>query len=392
MKYLALGVFLAGMVTTVHAATPVTQTVYEGTIGKSPIVLETLTNGDHGAGQYFYRKHRASISLRLDKGQWSELADGCTYDLAICDVKAHLKLTPTGGGLSGTWTANGKSLPVTLKQVAARKSQAEGEPADPSTLFAMDRGSDVTADPYLFRQLAGETLYGPETRTGYIGYRTATDKDTGIHFIRLTAAPNATALAKVNALLDQRRYEMVSYGLECRATPQSDGPAGGTLGDWDSYESTVTYATDSLLVIQEGGSTYCGGAHPNNSFTYSMYDLRRGEVFDLNRVLKLTHPGKDADGHAAQVNTPEYDALLARLTPESPWFSADVDAECLGPDGAESFGASYSLTFNAKGLVLSLTDLPHVMGACMGDYYVIPYAALKTLWTPEAKLYFPEAR
>jgi len=32
------------------------------------------------------------------------------------------------------------------------------------------------------------------------------------------------------------------------------------------------------------------------------------------------------------------------------------------------------------------------MGACMGDYYVVPWSELKGLWTPEAASYFPQAR
>ncbi|WAC47136.1 hypothetical protein OVA03_10490 [Asticcacaulis sp. SL142] len=360
------------------------QQVYEGTLGKHPIVLEILsTRTDAGqdvsAARYFYRQHRAHIQLGVERRGvrliLREYDPACYLQSDQCPAKASFTLTPRPDGLSGQWIAAGRlsGLPVMLKSVGDRKVSAVMPVQEAAELYyALDDLSDyeVSDNPYLWRQLAATTTYGPEVRTGAVGYVMATDKGTGIHYPRLSRHPSLDILTRVNRLLDRERYRMTQYGLDCRA--QSEEAGGGTLGGWEDYDSEVSFITETVMAIREGGSTYCGGAYPNNSFRYALYDLRRGEVLDINRLLKL-------DG-------PEYGHLLAKLQPGSAYdLKQQAPEDCLG----EGFDHDYSLSFNDKGLVFSLTDLPHVIGACMGDYYVVPYADLKGLWRPEAVLYFP---
>lgn len=110
-------------------------------------------------------------------------------------------------------------------------------------------------------------------------------------------------------------------------------------------------------------------------------------MFDFNRVLRLTTGRKDDEGE--EIRTPAYDALLRKLKPGGPYAlnPRSIDRECLSINLLQE---GFSLSFNDKGLVFSLTDVPHVMGACMDDYYLVPYRDLKGLWTAEAKAYFPD--
>lgn len=374
-------------------AISVTQTVYEGRLAKANIVVEVLTADDPAthkpisAGRYFYRKHRVDIPFTVTAGVratvFQELKPSCVDEMTDCKAQAEFTLNDAAGGYTGTWKAIGarQGFMVTLKQVATRTLTLDQPPSAPAGLFAaLGDNADMATDPYQFRRVSAATTYTPETLVGRTGYHTATDTGTGIHFIQLTRSADPAMTVKVNHILDQRRFEMVDWGLDCLAGGDTDmGPA--SLGDWETYDSKVSFATDTLLVVQEGGGTFCGGAYPNNSFTYSQYDLKRGEILDITHILNL-YTDKDS-----QTPTPAFAALKAKLTPQSPWFVAKgIDPECLAPD----LGYDYSLSFSARGLVFSLTDLPHVIGACMDDFYVVPYAQLTTLWTRDAAAYFPQ--
>jgi len=372
--------------------------IFEGRVGQAAIVMEVagasgLGNSTPGAGRYFYVKHRISIPLLVLRNGadlvLSEVDRGCMDDGAGCAPKATFRLQTGRDGLSGQWSGGGKSLPVTLKQVGVRETDASAGLSTPQDVFQalpLLEHADFS-HPYLRRQVTGETVYSKETVRRGVGTVTATDRLTGIHYIRLSRLPDAAAMARTNRLLDARRLQMVAWGLSCRETAPADSPSAGSLGDWESYDSDVAHVTPSLLVIREGGSTFCNNAHPNNTFDYSVYDLRRGEVFDFNRVLRLTTGRKDDEGE--EIRTPAYDALLRKLKPGGPYAlnPRSIDRECLSINLLQE---GFSLSFNDKGLVFSLTDVPHVMGACMDDYYLVPYRDLKGLWTAEAKAYFPD--
>ncbi|MDC7683902.1 hypothetical protein PQU92_11490 [Asticcacaulis sp. BYS171W] len=378
------------------AADTITQTVYEGTLGKNPIVMEVRSATVDGktlyAGQYYYTKYRGLIPLEA-------IADGLMLgerpycEEAQCPFTGTFTLTPTSAGLSGQWRASGKrtSVDVALKKVATHAIVSPNPVREAGDLMVVDTvmeapGKPVADDPFRFRRLNQDNLYGPETVAGPVAYRTVTDKATGVHYLNLTRHPDAAVMKKVNATLDIERYFRLEGALDCLSMKGFTG--AGTTGGYDETTEKVVYITPTLMAVEDSGSTYCGGAHPNNYWVIHTYDLRQGGELDFDRVLKLyNRPVGWKDGDDLP-ETAEYKALQAKLNPKSPWFAADVDPECLGED-VDSYGGGYSFSFNAKGLVVSRTDLPHALGACMGVYYVVPYAELKALWRPEAKAYFP---
>lgn len=368
---------------------PATQTVYEGSIGKAPVVIEIVKQGNLTTAQYFYSRYHLNIPLQASGPLSFEERTNCWED--TCPLVGKLQLKATATGLGGQWLGQaGKKInrDIVLKKVAERRFTPAERVADATTLRStLSYDSPVSAldNPYLSRLYDSGLTEGKETTLGGYALRSVTDKATGVPGVRLTRAPDAKTLPLANRLLDGLRFQMVDGALSCMAESKDSSPAAGTPGGFEDTTTTVTYLSATLMTVEQSGSTYCGGAHPNNFWNRTTYDLKSGQALDPDQVLKLyARPAKtDTDG--APVETPEYQALKAKLTPKSPWFVGDKDqGECLSDD----FGYGYSLSFSDKGLVFSLTDLPHVMGVCMGEYYVVPYSALKALWRPEAKTYF----
>lgn len=396
MKLLASVVFGLGllMATTAHADT-VTQTVYEGTIGKSPVVVELRSATVKGKtvyiGQYYYTRYRSLISLKASGTALTfQEHPGCFVG-PDCPVTGTLTLKPASAGLTGTWTARGKkaSLPVTLTKNVTRSLTSTLSLTQPGDLYAVDdtlnqgRGELARNDPFRARRVNQNNVYGPEISAGQIAYRTVTDKATGVHYLQLTRHPDPAVLAKVNATLDIERFFRVENALDCLS--QTGFVGAGTTGGFEDFSDKVVYVSSSLMAVESAGSTYCGGAHPNNSWGITMYDLKRGGYLNADQLLNLyvTPPGWAPGDERPE--TPAFQRLKAKLSPQSPWFVGDRSIpECL----ADDVGYDYQTSFNDKGLVFSRSDLPHVMGACMGIYYVVPYAELKALWRPEAKAYF----
>jgi hypothetical protein len=397
MKLLArLAIGLSLMVTTTAHADTVTQTVYEGTIGKSPVVVElrsaTVKGKTVHTGQYYYKRYRTLIALEPGSGPLTfNERPGCGDMGPDCPITGALALKSLPTGLSGLWTAKGKktSAPVALKAVATRTLTSSLRIAQTSDLYAVDdtlnggTGELARNDPFRARRVNQDSVYGPEVRVGPIAYHTVTDKVTGVHYLQLTQHPVESVRDKVNAALDVERFYRVESALDCLS--QSGFPGTGTTGGFEEMTDKVVYLSPTIMAVESAGSTFCGGAHPNNSWTITMYDLKKGGYLSADQLLALyvTPPGWAPGDERPE--TPAFKALKARLTPKSPWFVGDRSIpECL----ADDLGYDCQTSFNDKGLVFSRSDLPHVMGACMGEYYVVPYAELKALWRPEAKTYF----
>lgn len=368
------------------AQVPATQTVYEGTIGKAPVVVEIVRQGNLTTAQYFYSRYHLNIPLKASGALSFEERTNCYED--ICPLVGRLQLKATPAGLGGQWLGQaGKKInrDIALKKVAERRFTPPGRIADAALLRSgLDYDNPVGAldNPYLSRLYDSGLTLGQTTDKGNYAFQEVTDKATGVTGLRLTRAPDAKTLPAANRILDGRRLLRVEGALSCLGESKQSSPVGGTAGGYDETNTDLTYVSAALMTLEESGSTYCGGAHPNNFWNRTTYDLKIGKALDLNRVLQLY-----ANQGDAATDTPEYAALKAKLTPKSPWFVGDADIpECV----AEDIGYGYSLSFGDKGLAFSLTDLPHVMGACMGEYYVVPYSELKTLWRPEAKAYFPK--
>ena len=385
--------------------TPVKQTVYEGTLGNKKIVLQTLDAKQNGktfrAASYFYASQRLEIPLTKKDNGFEEYSSNCYID-EKCKLVAKLSLTNVGNGLKGKWVAasGDKSYEVSLKPVATATFTQHYEISDNDGILSdtMDGASDLAKNMFKRKMALGETTYSKEQFMNGYGYKTATDKLSGIHYIILTSAPKGQNLGPINKTLTDIRLSMVGYGLECKAMPAGDSPAYGTFGDWDSYTSEPVNINDRILVTEESGSTFCGGAHPNNSYLHAIFDMKTGNLIYHYDLFKLYY---EQDYNKLQ--TIAFKKIFKKITSDKKYLireasdDADFDKECIygGQENTDDLNdnTDYSwMPFSAypakDGVVFALENVPHVAGGCMGDYYKISYKEALPLMTPLAKQLF----
>ena len=398
-----------------HEESIVQQTVYEGSLGTKKITFAfSSTTSKDGkiidAAHYFYDSSRIDIPLfpsnnnSKNKPEFRELNndENCyeTEDKENCKTKGIFKLSTNGNYLSGVWinSQSNKKLNVRLKKVATQEYKTQYIASDAASLitaYPTNQDGDITdgfylKDIYQSRILAGKLVYGKSIKTTKdTSYKTVTDQQTGVHYILLDEFPDKIIKQKINDSLLNYLYEMKSYAMECFAYRSKDEePFYSKYGDWETYSSKVKLLNQNLLVIEELGSTYCGGAHPNNTYSHTVYDLSKGEYFNSNNYFKFYVP--DSDDKDNFVETDDYAKLKKQFYPGSKyWIRQDIDAELLQYcTGKDMNYLEFSQSFNTKGMILSLEGLPHVSGACMRDYYLIPYKDLAPFMNDNGKKFF----
>ena len=390
--------------TSVFAATPITQNVYEGKIGNSAITLQTLetNDGKYRAANYFYDKYRLNINLLPNKNQTNnksilnlnEFSRDCGFHNQTCKPDANLNLKRSGNTLSGVWksTSNKKSYKVSLKLISSKNFNYDEKIVQNEGL--LDLYSDFTnsalTNQYLRKQTSGVTTYSTkEDVFGPFGFVIATDKQTGVHYPSLNTAKININVKPIYDALNAQRQEMVGYALDCKAyTPK--GSSWNEYGDWQDYEAKVVYATDKVIVTEEAGSTFCGGAHPNNTYQHNIFKVATGKILNVNDLFNAY----DKDGYSYTMR-PNFEEFVNKIKSskshqypinnQEDGFSSD----CINDVPEESLGR-YNLWPSKDGIVFSLEELPHVMGACMGNYYVASYKELQPFMTPLAKKLFAQ--
>jgi hypothetical protein len=391
--------------------TPVIQKVYEGTLGKSKIVLQYLEATQDGekfhAVSYFYASQRLEIPLTNSKkspNSYEEYSGDCYNDVDNCKLGAKIELVPDGNNLRGVWKAenSNKTYAISLKPVATASFTQRYKISEDADILSDTIGGadDVSKNMFKRKMALGEIIFSKEKFLNGYGYKTATDKQSGISYPILTTAPNGQNLATINAALTNVRLTLVGYGLQCKALPKDKNPAYGSYGDWDSYTSEPVNINDRILVIEESGSTFCGGAHPNNSYLHAIFDMKTGKLIYHNELFKLYY-----EQDYNKYKTPEFKTLFNKIIGDPKYVSKNIGTddefvkECInGGQSIEDLKAQedetdYSwMPFTAypskNGVVLALENVPHVMGGCMGDYYEIPYKDALPLMTPLAKKLF----
>lgn len=367
--------------------------IFDGTIGNSPIIFHSTETYDKVGGknveaEYFYKKHHKIISL-IDLGvdnktSFQEIDYGCVPDAEEnCSPRATLTFDSNdfNKGIFKSLAPDARPIEISLRQIW--KGQSAISYSEPNY--------NENGENEFYKYLAdnGVTYSKPKVK-GAIAFQTATDNLTKVNYPYLAKFPNKNAMAKANSWLSNMRNQMVRWALECYSMPVGTSPAHGTFGDWDAYTSEISYIATNIMVIEESGSTFCDGAHPNNTYSFSMWDFTKGQEFKISDYFNLYLPKKPDEYEDKK--TPAYAKFMKKITPNSKYAlyenktkeEKEMHAECF----SEDFSMELSPSFNEKGMVLSLTDVPHVMGACMGDYYQIPYKELVPLMTNAGKKFF----
>ncbi|PFH10514.1 hypothetical protein BCF11_2936 [Collimonas sp. PA-H2] len=385
LSYAATGVAVAGE-----------RIVFKGMLGKNTeVVLELEKVPDGYDGRYFYMRHGVDIPLhgilasltealpRYEHGE--PLAADDNSDKAIFIDPATDKPRSVWHGkinddtYRGTWhdAKTNKDLAFELQQVGRYNPEAVTAAVTPGI------GSKIALKnaPYDYLKMQFPLQLGPEILRKNVGYRMATDPRTKFAYPRLTRHPNPQILASVNQILEQRHWQMSLAALECKATLYTmDGPAAGTLGDYDSEAIGVRYLSDTLMSVVESGSTFCGGAHPNNHYDPFTLDLIQGGYLDFNRLFPVRRRDKDRsdiDPVLANFISKKVKSANKRADSDSDTDCSDVLPQYLDFE----FDEPDKISFVVSGI-------GHAMGVCLGPQLVMPIRALQPILKPAAKAYF----
>lgn len=379
------------------------RTVYEGTLeGAGTIVMEldTLPAADGTlSGRYFYARFGVDIPLHGAPAQLVEplartqlpddARDASTFrEHADFD---HVAATWRGArdedGYRGRWidARSGKQRTFTLRRVAEYDPDAVA-PGAVEAITAVSAGRvgsgiarsadiDMQHAPYATLKLAEHARpVGPEIGDGTVAYRMWRDSRTEFAYPRLSRHPDPAVMARVNHLLDQRHWRMNLAALECESTRYTDdGPASGTLGGYDDEHVTVTWLSRAALGIVETGSTFCGGAYPDDHYDPVTFDLLRGTYLDWNRIIDATAPGKDGESATSPTLTSFITRLRDRATPRD----QPTDGEGNSVSCADEFPQYLAFELDVPGkLSFAVSGIVHAAAACLGPQLDAPFAAL----------------
>lgn len=331
------------------------QTLYEGTAGSAPIVLELGDGSDAAVGRYFYRRTRFDSDLSGER-------HGDTFTLTSRLTEDKLVLKQQGNSLKGTLTTSkGRTLPVSLRP-ATPPPRPAGAPAD--------------LDGYARMQLAGITFTpGTLQRIGTRTIRWYVEPQSQIRLFRLEDGYTAPARNKINAALAATHWQHVQQWFDCPARE------GGTGVDTD--EASVPHLDDRFVSYAWQSAWSCSGAaHPDFGMSGFTYDARTGDTLKLEDLLRFGDSPPPAENSKTWYSyrggrfAPGLIALLTRYHPGEmavPGEAAEDD-ECnyADPD-VWDFPAWY---LTPDGLFVG-AYFPRVNRACDApDWAVIPWKAL----------------
>ena len=331
------------------------QTLYEGTAGTAPIVVELDTDSDVPTGRYFYSRTRFDIDLSGERQ-----GEGVTLESRLTEDKLVLKRN--GHGLFGTLTTGkGRTLPVSLRPAAP--------PAPPA-------GAPADLDGYARMQLAGLSfLPGSAERISSRTIRWYNEPISKTRLFRLESGYAPEALRTINAALARTQWEHVQNWFGC---PGFDGGAG-----MDTDEASTPYLDDRFVSYKwDSGWSCAGAAHPDFGTTGITYDARTGAGLKLEDLLRFgttAPPAEQSDGWYSYRGDRFAPGLVALLKRYHPTEMADIgqnaeDDECnyADPD-VWDFPAWY---LTAKGLYVG-AYFARVQRACDApDWSVLPWKAL----------------
>jgi hypothetical protein len=375
--------------------------VFEGTIGKSKVIVELKAGEEHSSfkggyregARYSYVPKARDINLVLDQ-EGTQLRFTETLwphhrfaDEADKKITGKWQLKVSDDSAAGTWTSpdGKKSLPIALERVDLLSQR--DKPADDNVLSA-------TYDLLWVANVSFSDA-GPAATFGNVEVRFSKDSAFGIAFPLLGQFPDGNRKAKANELLLSQHLKSVVDYRNCM---------NGVPTDWQSENAEpefgfkVDYATETVLSVTESGSVFCGGAHPNNYVTPHSFDLAT-PVRLGGDALKDLEP--DHFGRLLKLSNSEERAAFETFA-LGKWQAAAANDADLGKDCATGWleeakpgERDFHLSFVPTGLAITRTDFPHVASVCKFTDFnptIIPWADLKPWLKSDQTLLSKELR
>jgi hypothetical protein len=388
-------------------------TTYKGTLGKLPVVVEFTVGiedaSESFAGRYFYANKGIDIPLDAVTVQPGkvELTEETTCTREICEqpfadsifpeavrgATWSLESADDGETITGSWQAEGgKPLKIALDRVGGRIIE-ETPPITPQSLtlytYQYTRGQKpltMETAPYDFIRTDVELTLDTETRWGPVAFTYATDPRTKFRFPRITDLGGADFTA-ANTRLATEQALMSIDALGCEAqqyygtgwTPGMEYFAG-TLAGYPDESVEVIYLTPTVMSWTEGGSLFCGGAHPENHYNYFNMDVQTGKDIDLSLIFEDSKQGEYRWEPGPSLI--EF-ARSRRVKSDDAAFEEDCGMDDL-------IGEYLAVSFRqGDRVVFTLQGLPHAIMACGEDIYEAPITELVPLLASTAADYFP---
>ena len=286
--------------------------LWEGTLGKSAIVVELSPASGTASHRYFYRRHHRVIALVApDAAQdrpRSKAPQAMTLEESSMDAQGTSlwRLDPAiGDTRAGEWVGGGKRLPIRLRRL------------DPATLPATDDpwlAELRTTDPFEFLQLQGLPLDAGK-REAVDGYRLQwwREPTSGVELFRVLDGYPAAQLPAINRALAREQWRQVVAYLDCTTSPNAE---------YD-FSATLDYIGRDALSVALNAGYYCGGAHPDFDEAGLNLDPRTGRELVLEDVLWLGKGAPPEIGQGVPQGAAAGDEARTRYRDDvlAPWLS-----------------------------------------------------------------------
>lgn len=426
---------LAAFATILLATTPafaVEAITYKGTLGRSDILLE-LADPEIGMmeGRYSYMRVGGDIPLHNRDGIGGfEFAEEAPCSEATClpdddgmvaepPIGGHWKLNYSADGtmLTGTWSPAGKpgkTLEVSVTEIGRRTLPEGTEPtamglADSAflQLYANDMPFSAATAPYDFAKMAVALTEGEIQVIEGSSARFVSDPRTVFAFPRVVSLADGSSPDAANRALAERHARINLAAFSCLDNAYAGmsysgydiNMEGGSLGDYDYETVGLSYLSPTVLGWTESGSTWCGGAHPNNHFYSFLIDVKTGRELALGKIFTNWVATGKIDDYDATV-----DPAAALEAPEDYYWAAGQELidyvlanyRTDDPEHAEECGMEELIATNlamrfspGDKVVFTLDDLPHAIHACTEDVLTVRLADIPQLLAPTARDYFP---
>ncbi len=349
-----------------------------GTIGKHPVILNIMVDGNDAEGNYCYHSSAIDIPLKGESAQDGMLlyvirnSAKTGYD----DTAEVFKITHTAGqGWVGKWTnRKGKVLDIVLRpaNVTAIKHPYAHLPVV-KKYFSSNKYNYLRSASLPIIADTGLTTNG-KYKLKYYHL-----KNSPIFMFEIVSGLDNVIAAKVNDLLRNNFIDNASEFCSC---------LGADTPDYQ-YDIDNVYLTDNILSINVMVEFYClQAAHPDGGNVPLTIDLKTGNQLVLEDVLYLSGPAPSPNtvkwGHYREkIYGPKLLALLKKL------YSKQLEAneECDYNSSDPWAFAEFYITQN--GLYLS-PSFPHVAAPCRNpEWAYIPFDLLKKYKHPAKHIVWP---
>jgi hypothetical protein len=336
--------------------------IWRGTLGETAITV-CFFEQDARAGVYYTDAALEPIRLEPTDDSAPQVARELRgFDEA---TGAIWTFAPEAGDqLAGDWRDAGQTRPISLTAVPAAFSEY-GTPCESEAFLApLLAGGETTAKRTIFEGTDyTELTYAGPKRSGLDDY----------HVISFALDRVRPGDAAVNQALAAALPDGTAAHVAGQCVGWSMANASGAAGYWEETVVPILM-TARWLGVRDSGSSYCGGAHPNNYSGLAVYDRDSGAEVDPAGWFK---PGalafydwdSETEPKAAKRPIAGLSEALGKAV-MAHWPAREDGDECGTADGFG--GSSWQIGLTREGPVF-VPQLPHVIFACTEEI-VLPWA------------------